>query len=489
MARISEKPPQSKKVNSSARSPDVVIFIPGLNQEFSPYPLEEVTLHLADALDNADQVAQAKYRVGDAGTALLSKSGDTQTATIFREHAGKETPVVKVYGMLYTQEFLGPYRTLPPLVKFLLLPLTILMLPWRRILFPGARSLTQREKLQFALMTFGLGLMFLYAVLLLVSIGSTFITLQSNITGASVLGTVSVLPATGELGDADHIIQQLPAWMTGTRASLEISRLSPVALPVWDVISAVLMFFVAIYRRVQAVSPMLAVWATAAGLLIPTKAQLVQAFDNGATVLVATIQYHMSGKRRPRLRGQLNALLQDVLEAPETANARVHILAYSFGSIVALDTIFRSDMRAPSTQGRIHSLVTVGSPFDVIHWMWPDYFRNRKRTGAMRWINIFAPQDVLSSNFLKEPKVRSVRGELVAMEDSAAHSVSGFAPDINLVYRPNDAADELSIIDIIRFVGLSSHNLYWERGKKRHSNALELAITELFSSPAPVEAV
>jgi hypothetical protein len=489
MARISEKPPQSKKVNGSAGTPDVVVFIPGLNQEFSPYPLEEVTLHLADALDNADHVAQARYRVGDAGTTLLSKSGDTQTATIFREHAGKETPVLKVYGMLYTQEFLGPYRTLPPLVKFLLLPLTIMMLPWRRILFPGARSLTKREKLQFALMTLGLGFMFLYAVLLLVSVGSTFITLQANVTGANVLSTDAVLPGTGELGDADQIIKQLPDWMKGTRASMKMSPLSPVALPVLDVISVVLNFFLGIYRRVQAVSPMLAVWATAAGLLIPTRAQLVQAFDNGATVLVATIQYHMSGKRRPRLRGQLNALLQDILEAPETANARVHILAYSFGSIVALDTIFRSDMRAPSTQGRIHSLVTVGSPFDLIHWMWPDYFRNRKRVVGLRWINIFAPQDVLSSNFLKEPKVRSVRGELVAMEDQSGHSVAGFAPDINLVYRPNDAADELSLIDIVRFVGLSSHNQYWERGKKRHSNAFELAIHEMFTSTAPVKAV
>src|SRR5688500_12536442 len=97
--------------------PDAVIFIPGLTHDATQYPLDEVSLHLANSLDNADNIIPAKFRVGDVGVETLEKSGDTQTATIFREQDGSEAAVAKVYGMNYSSEILGGYQKMPPIVK------------------------------------------------------------------------------------------------------------------------------------------------------------------------------------------------------------------------------------------------------------------------------------------------------------------------------------------------------------------------------------
>ena len=438
-----------------ARIPDAIIFIPGMNHDPDKYPLDEISLLVSDALDNADPVGRARYRVGGVGTERLSKSSETQTATIFREQDGQEVPAVKVYGMSYSSEILTPYRSMPPILKFLFvpacaLPLLKTLISWKE------ENLSSREKLQFLVLNLVLLFLLLYGALLIV-------TAFSSINMSSLSPVPSAPPASGTPAGAS------------VQANTIAAQRSPAALAP-DIWSTVKEWTLAYAAR-------LVLWATLLGLALPNWSQIKESLDNSATMLIAFIRYVWFGQGRPRLRGRLDLLLQDILESPEVSDARIHLLTYSFGSIVAIDTLFRSDQAAYPSYRRIHSLVTIGSPFDVIYKIWPSYFKKRQKIDGLHWINIFAPQDVLSSNFLKRTKAKTVRGAKSKSRaaDTSSPCVPGLVPDLNLIYRPTDASDKLGFFDIISFVGLRTHTLYWERGKKSHSNAFDLAVPEMFA--------
>jgi hypothetical protein len=462
--------------------PDAVIFIPGIGREAGKYPLDEISLLLANALDNADRVVKAKFRVGEIGAENLPKSGETQTATIFREEAGREVAVAKVFGMNYNDELLGRFQGLPLIAKFLLLPLTLIPLTrtWTSI---RNGSMSGREKLQFLLLTVILLSLFFYGFLLIGTAINSIRALPSD--SAAVVDPPVSYPSAGVTPSDAASIDENNTWVK--------ILLNPLAeawsffKPLTDLIILVVGWFSKLISDiagfVQANASQLVLWATLVGLAIPTRAQVQEALENGTTILMGTIQYLWLGWGRPRVRGRFNDLLQDILESPVTGDARIHVLTHSFGSILAMDTLFRSDLAVPESFKRIGSLVTIGSPFDFIHMVWPGYFKDRKKIEDLWWVNIFAPQDVLSSNFRKDSKAKtagSLRSSPAKEKDLC--SVEDLVPNLNLVYRPTDARDELGLIDILTFFGLRSHLLYWEHGKKSHSNVFELAIPEMFGN-------
>jgi len=142
---------------------------------------------------------------------------------------------------------------------------------------------------------------------------------------------------------------------------------------------------------------------------------------------MALVQYLAFGPRRRDVIGQMDSLLKAVLRSGHYRD--IHIVGYSFGTIVAMDAIYRPCGGGVSTTGdeeqreevvavgapppeysHIKSLVTFGCPFDLVRSYMPWYFSNDRkrwqdRNSNARWTNIWIPSDVFGSNFRNDSRV------------------------------------------------------------------------------------
>ena len=229
----------------------------------------------------------------------------------------------------------------------------------------------------------------------------------------------------------------------------------------------------------------LAVLLTSIGVALPKT--LKQRFLDAAVMLTTVIQYFLFGSRRKALRGQFNELAERIAES---GYERIHIIGYSLGSMIALDTLFplgiREDpmYRPAAALSLVDTLVLIGSPVDMVRTYRPTYFRDR--TGTLNvpkhFINIHTPLDVLSSNFrndkdavIKVPS-RGDRDEseevmLTAADFSILENNTGcprssehWDVPVNKVYPLAPSTRRFSarnLIDWIALRGLLSHSWYW----------------------------
>ncbi len=90
----------------------------------------------------------------------------------------------------------------------------------------------------------------------------------------------------------------------------------------------------------------------------------------------------------------------DESESTDEPYTSVHIVAFSFGSVVSLDLLFPHS-RPGARIGTIKNLVSIGCPFDIIRTYWPAYFKDRQKKSNVpeKWVNIYASLDVFGSNY------------------------------------------------------------------------------------------
>jgi hypothetical protein len=133
----------------------------------------------------------------------------------------------------------------------------------------------------------------------------------------------------------------------------------------------------------------------------------------------------------------------------------VHILGYSFGSLVAFDALFPAQM-APSTNSRltgaVDSLITIGCPVDAVRLYRPGYLDSGRRArvkGPFEWINIFNLADIFASNFA-DGTDGADGGRPVAIAGKTR-------PLTNLRY----GYDELGVLNFLKAKGFRTHDGYW----------------------------
>ena len=186
---------------------------------------------------------------------------------------------------------------------------------------------------------------------------------------------------------------------------------------------------------------------------------------DAATEYASVIDYVAHDRRKPTVAGNFAALLESVLESG-VPYRRVHVLAYSFGSIVAIDCLFQRQ-EPPERFKRIDALVTVGSPFDIIRSFWPEYFAGRQCAGAEapRWLNVFSPDDVMSSNFRDDSRPDATASAGVPTGARAAAAAPGTAEEdlgkpVNIVYEWTQHSRRRGLTErLLRFSAL--HRTYW----------------------------
>jgi hypothetical protein len=151
--------------------------------------------------------------------------------------------------------------------------------------------------------------------------------------------------------------------------------------------------------------------------------------------------------------------------------------------------------------GRIHTLITIGSPFDFIRTFWPDYFTERHdRTGTpRRWINVYSEVDVLGSNFLDEPSWREKRryrradaaGKRAIEAEWAQTLAQGVdlrdstmrrpAEADNISFGPGQNGGSLSLLEYVRLTGFRVHAMYWDRQSPAAVSCFEPIVQRLYA--------
>jgi hypothetical protein len=74
----------------------------------------------------------------------------------------------------------------------------------------------------------------------------------------------------------------------------------------------------------------------------------------------------------------------------------------------------------------VHTLVTIGCPFDFVRTFWSDYFdesRDYTDKVPLRWLNVYSPVDVLGSNFRNDPQPGDANINIRAEQVNSASGV------------------------------------------------------------------
>ncbi len=180
---------------------------------------------------------------------------------------------------------------------------------------------------------------------------------------------------------------------------------------------------------------------------------LREGLKKAALTYTCVVEYIAEGGRRDVIAGLFSDLLEHVAEKNKYRN--IHIIAYSFGSIIALDSLFPSGRKPGERFKLVSTLVTIGCPFDLIRMFWKDYFQMRAAWPGrpQRWINVYCPADALASNFRNDDDQKPANVGLNLTQNGPC------LPE-NVVY--HRGPDSIGAMAALALAGLRAHANYWE---------------------------
>jgi hypothetical protein len=231
-------------------------------------------------------------------------------------------------------------------------------------------------------------------------------------------------------------------------------------------------------------------------LLLPPKHQLKEFITNGATEFLSIDYYLREAHGAGEIGGDLEALVDGIRDDPTTSYRNVHLFSYSFGCIVAINALFRrgEPLLASKALTTVDSMVTIGCPFDMVRLVRPTYFCERtvpegwteEHPTPRQWINVYAPTDILGSNFRNDGEI----GE--ASDDVMAQATGNQLPTpLNQAFSPGGAPVEGNFISMLALSGFRVHRMYWDLGVTDEDTCFDRLIGELYrddpflASPAP----
>ena len=180
------------------------------------------------------------------------------------------------------------------------------------------------------------------------------------------------------------------------------------------------------------------------------------------------MQYLSRALDRREVVATLGTCVDRLLEVEENRGATIHVLGYSFGSIIALDALTLNDSDGYRRRlAHVSTLVTVGCPVDFIRMYYPQYYAKRTAPPAdIEWLNLYFPRDVLGSNFRDSGDGVDDADDADEADDRRkVFTLDGFTPDANIAVELPERARS----SFLRMDGLSVHSQYWrETGQTSH---------------------
>lgn len=223
--------------------------------------------------------------------------------------------------------------------------------------------------------------------------------------------------------------------------------------------------------------------ASIAGLLGITAAGLRRRLEAEVVRNLRFFRYVEQSDCRASCVGRFNALLEHALEA---GPARVDVIAYSLGSMVALDALFPAGKVQSLRRAKVTSLTTIGCPFDFVRTFWNGYFDGRDASGKVpEWRNVYSPVDLLGSNFSNADGEAAPTHGINASQRAGKtqEASSGGAPSAvpakNIYY---DAMNrrELSLFDVLTFTAWQAHGQYWVEAQPDADSCFKVFVTEVY---------
>jgi hypothetical protein len=197
----------------------------------------------------------------------------------------------------------------------------------------------------------------------------------------------------------------------------------------------------------------------------------------------AVMQYLLFGAQSRDVESQLLLMIGELQSSGNYKH--IHIVGYSFGSLLAIDTLYPSKVETPPAEfTQIKNFVTFGCPYDMVRTFYPTYY-SKRRLAPYEWTNIYIPGDVFGSNFREDniqgDSTMAVDTDLKALEaqtgqgDVEQAQTEQVTPPVFKAGRPHNMVHLLSAghsgqggwlecLSSWFLCGLAAHGQYWCEG-------------------------
>jgi hypothetical protein len=165
--------------------------------------------------------------------------------------------------------------------------------------------------------------------------------------------------------------------------------------------------------------------------------------------------YIQNKEQKQKIRMNLDNLVDYIVQ--HESNKKIHFHTYSFGSIIALDTLFPIDSEPnKNIKNRVNLLVTIGAPYEFINNYYPNFYKNRKdiMTKKIQWINVYSLLDAFASNFRYDNKAGEANFGILNKQEIP----------ININYENNH-----NVFDFLALKQIYMHESYWDDSKSGQS--------------------
>lgn len=442
-------------------SKDAIIYVPGLGSEAVNQRIDTIARRLTGALERQTASAQARFQVVGAPEEAYGQVYKTPVRTITAQVGddGESTPLADIYELDYRNTISKRFKERNPFLKALVMLLVLLSVCPKFLLSIAKPSKSLKEKLQLVFIAGIIGAIVFYMAMVVTAGIDTLKQAPATVNGLN--GAIGIFLKTMSKTD------KAPESDTKTEGQNETGSASKTG-PVEDAQS------VSEGGAEITLVQSLVLIVMSLGLL--SKTGFKASMSTIATEFVCVANYLRLGDKKPAILGQAAALLEHIAEKKEKYGS-VHIVAFSFGSVVSLDLLFPHS-RPGARLEIVKSLVTIGCPFDMIRTYWPAYFQDRqkKSNAPEQWVNIYAPLDVFGSNFRNDSKP----GDAEQGIEAVANQSVPIMPTCNIPYRIGMQAEKLSVLDIMTVKGAQIHCLYWTGNDEPEASCFDDVAVALF---------
>jgi hypothetical protein len=407
---------QVGKISGGEEQPQAIIYLPNLKQDPEAETIATVAHRIALAMDNISEQRGAEFTAVTAADAAYD-GVTTHTAVIRRKDAsGKQVDVIHLYEFDYRPTLLGGFQKRQPVVQAAQIALTLAGNSWGflKAVFKRSQSIPQKLQVLYAgLLAAG---MLLYMLMLLATAAATVRTAANGgpqtstvqaqkgavPATAAQIGVRTPAPANGARWKRRP---HMPEWPVQARTvqprTVPGMVPAPQAAPVrtqpsfaqwmfkglqqtakvagkWIAYAAYVLGFAISWPFVKAFDLFMAIFNAGEKGLFWLQSSVIAFTVLGLTVRVSlkdvlsrmsmtttcASSYLAYGIGRNELVGHLARLL-DHVGSREVKYRNVHLVGYSFGSVVALDSVFQ-DSEVSATFGQVSTLSTIGCPADFI---------------------------------------------------------------------------------------------------------------------------
>lgn len=434
---------------------EALIYLPGLALGTERKTITGVVARIQQALDTEAETRLATWRVEWTDAAVLRESDadpSTPVATVFRKDADADRPVLDVFQFDWPKPLLESWENQSLFRRAGRVALAMLNVRkvFRAFLAAGN---SVKGVGQLAIASLMLVAMLFYAGALALAAGQAvqqvYLSLQDDGRDQKAASTT----------ERTIVTTTTPPSAQGTPTTVIPEATSPTTESVGG----------SDKPRVTWVQ-----WVAILGsLLVAGFKKAGDQLRSAGASLFAAHSYLRVAEHQPEIMGGLRDLCEDLAESERYPTVR--IVAYSFGSIVAVDALFPTAGMSAASFDSVTSLVTIGSPYDFVEAVRPRWSEGRHvRPGVPgSWLNIYSPVDLLGSNFRNDssegPATRGV---------GVAGAAVGILPSENVAW---DLGIAMDFGNLVTLYGFSSHGMYWGEDQGDDVNVFSLVVRRLYA--------